>query len=220
MPPFAGQGMCTGVRDVVNLAWKLDLVLSGRAGDALLDTYSAERRAQAKAAVLASVKLGRVICVTDPAAAADRDRAILANGGGRVPQEPPAAAPLTTGLLGPGAGAGEVMVAGRVKSGGVTGRFDDVVGRGLVLLTTEEQDVLDEDNLAFLTGLGGRVVRLAPAGAVRDVDGVYHACLDRLGASTVLIRPDHHVFGSAGPGRATALVDDLRAQLSDVAVPR
>ena len=43
-PPFIGQGMCAGIRDAANLTWKLALVLAGRADDALLDTYQAERR--------------------------------------------------------------------------------------------------------------------------------------------------------------------------------
>ena len=35
--------MCAGVRDAANLAWKLDLVLTDRAGEALLDSYEQER---------------------------------------------------------------------------------------------------------------------------------------------------------------------------------
>src|SRR5260370_32733272 len=42
-PPFLGQGLCQGVRDVANLSWKLTSVLQGRASSALLDTYGDER---------------------------------------------------------------------------------------------------------------------------------------------------------------------------------
>ena len=42
-PPFIGQGMCQGIRDVGNLVWKLDRVLKGQSGDGLLDTYGEER---------------------------------------------------------------------------------------------------------------------------------------------------------------------------------
>jgi 2-polyprenyl-6-methoxyphenol hydroxylase-like FAD-dependent oxidoreductase len=42
--PFGGQGMLTGLGDVENLAWKLALVVDGRADTALLDSYEAERR--------------------------------------------------------------------------------------------------------------------------------------------------------------------------------
>ena len=77
MPPFAGQGMCSGIRDAANLAWKLDLVLAGKAPDALLDTYGAERAPNVRQAIDFSVGLGRVICVPDPAAAAERDAAMI-----------------------------------------------------------------------------------------------------------------------------------------------
>ncbi len=60
MPPFMGQGMCAGIRDVGNLWWKLSAVLLG-AGDDLLDTYQSEREANARAFIEKSVALGRLI---------------------------------------------------------------------------------------------------------------------------------------------------------------
>ena len=41
--PAGGQGMNTGIGDAINLAWKLEAVLTGRAPDNLLDTYETER---------------------------------------------------------------------------------------------------------------------------------------------------------------------------------
>ena len=78
MPPFAGQGMCAGLRDAANLAWKIDLVLGGHASPDLLSTYDQERRASAHAAIDFSVELGKVICVPDPAEAAAHDEAMKA----------------------------------------------------------------------------------------------------------------------------------------------
>ncbi|MBM2576307.1 FAD-dependent monooxygenase [Jannaschia sp. Os4] len=49
--PVGGQGMNTGLGDAVNLAWKLADVLEGRAHEALLETYHAERHAFAKALI-------------------------------------------------------------------------------------------------------------------------------------------------------------------------
>ena len=61
MPPFMGQGMCSGVRDAANLAWKLAEVVQGRSPDALLDTYQAERRPHAEAVIALSIEAGRTI---------------------------------------------------------------------------------------------------------------------------------------------------------------
>ncbi|MFI1197365.1 bifunctional 3-(3-hydroxy-phenyl)propionate/3-hydroxycinnamic acid hydroxylase [Micromonospora sp. NPDC020750] len=194
MPPFAGQGMCSGIRDVSNLAWKLDLVLGGRADDRLLDSYTLERRGHTKAAVLASVKLGRVICVTDAAAAADRDAAIRANGGGRR-TSPPEAAPLVTGLIQPGGG----DVIG-------TGRFDDLIAAGFLLITTEEPDAVSETQRALLSGLGATVVHIGPG---EQADGGYLDYLRDRGAVSVLVRPDYHVYGTAAAGATATLVDGL-----------
>jgi 4,5-epoxidase len=46
--PFSGQGINTGAGDAENLAWKLAMVVNGRAGERLLDTYQEERRQVAK----------------------------------------------------------------------------------------------------------------------------------------------------------------------------
>ncbi len=98
MPPFAGQGMCSGIRDAANLAWKLDLVLTGRAAPAVLTTYEEERRPGAVAAIDMSMELGKIICVADPAAAAARDEAMAAAVTGEV-SEVPGAPGLAAGLV-------------------------------------------------------------------------------------------------------------------------
>jgi 3-(3-hydroxy-phenyl)propionate hydroxylase len=72
-PPFLGQGMCAGMRDAANLAWKLSAVLHGSAPDSLLDTYESERAPHVRSFIELAVKLGAVLQETDPAAAAARD---------------------------------------------------------------------------------------------------------------------------------------------------
>ncbi len=72
-PPFLGQGMCAGMRDAANLAWKLEAVLRGSAPESLLDTYESERLPHVRAFIELAVKLGAVLQETDPARAAARD---------------------------------------------------------------------------------------------------------------------------------------------------
>ncbi len=60
-PPFAGQGMNSGIRDAQNLAWKLAAVLDGRAGPALLDTYEQERSDHIWQMIHLALRMGRVM---------------------------------------------------------------------------------------------------------------------------------------------------------------
>lgn len=73
MPPWAGQGMNTGIRDVTNLCWKLAAIVSGQARPSLLDTYDQERRPHAQAMIDLSTTLGRILSPTRPSAAWARD---------------------------------------------------------------------------------------------------------------------------------------------------
>lgn len=76
MPPFLGQGLCTGIADALDLAWKLACVVEGRATDTLLDTYETERRPMAARAVALTALVGRVVSDDRPVRAAFRNRAV------------------------------------------------------------------------------------------------------------------------------------------------
>ncbi|HET6633851.1 MAG TPA: bifunctional 3-(3-hydroxy-phenyl)propionate/3-hydroxycinnamic acid hydroxylase [Streptomyces sp.] len=217
MPPFVGQGMCSGIRDAANLAWKLDLVLAGKAGGALLDSYGRERRPQVQGVVDMSVRLGRLICETDPHAAARRDEAMLAARAADTAgpsteddsaEDDPSRDALTGGFLRlgadgrPSAPAGRLAPQARVAAAGRSGLLDDVVGRGFVLLTRDDPaELLHSDLLRSLALLGVRPVWLRPAGtgdgaAVVDVDGRYLRWLSGLNAVAVLVRPDFYLYGA------------------------
>lgn len=73
MPPFAGQGMCSGLRDAHNLSWKLAAILQGRAGDRLLETYEAERFPHARKMTRLSMALGQIVMARSRAVAFTRD---------------------------------------------------------------------------------------------------------------------------------------------------
>ncbi|MFE5678072.1 bifunctional 3-(3-hydroxy-phenyl)propionate/3-hydroxycinnamic acid hydroxylase [Streptomyces erythrochromogenes] len=241
MPPFAGQGMSSGFRDAGGLAWRLDALLEGRAGTEVLDDYQEERRTHVKHAITMSVNLGRIICQTDPQAAADRDlvmkaAAERAAAAGQPAQQRSPLQPLTKGFLRraangrPARPAGALSPQATVARGEHTALFDSVVGLGFVLLTSQDPAVLlDEEHRAFLADLGAHVVQVLPAGtdpqlagesAVVDVEGVYGSLLAEAGADAVLIRPDFYVYGAAaGREDTAALVGELRAALSGARVP-
>jgi 2-polyprenyl-6-methoxyphenol hydroxylase-like FAD-dependent oxidoreductase len=206
MPPFAGQGMCAGIRDAANLAWKLDLVLAGRAHETLLDTYEQERLPSARRAIDFSMELGKVICVPDPAEAAARDEAMRATVGAD-PVEAPALPRLDGGLVHPTAAhAGALFVQGTL--GGR--RFDDVHGAGwrLVLVGTEPA-AIDPSARTWFDSIGGQIVR------VDHPDPTYDRWFAAHETTCALQRPDFHLYGTAPTAAsASALLDDLRRHLT------
>ncbi len=61
MPVWQGQGYNSGMRDAFNLGWKMALVIQGKAGPELLDSYQIERKDHAKAMIDLSVMAGHVL---------------------------------------------------------------------------------------------------------------------------------------------------------------
>jgi 3-(3-hydroxy-phenyl)propionate hydroxylase len=61
MPPFMGQGMCSGIRDAANLAWKLAEVVHDGAPTSLLDTYETERRPHLETVTRLSIEAGSLL---------------------------------------------------------------------------------------------------------------------------------------------------------------
>ena len=61
MPPFMGQGMCAGIRDVSNLAWKISYCLKNNHNEKLLNTYQSERYSNVKEYIKTTVKMGEFV---------------------------------------------------------------------------------------------------------------------------------------------------------------
>jgi 3-(3-hydroxy-phenyl)propionate hydroxylase len=200
-PPFIGQGMCQGLRDVANIAWKLAAVRDG-ADPALLDTYAEERGLHVRTLTARIKAIGRQICERDPDAARARDAALIAQGGGRAPvvtrQE--IVPPLEAGLLATPAhpAQGTLFPQPWVRRGDGWARMDRVTGRGWRLFAAS-----DLPGAWHFAGSGPR--------ALQERDGVAAAWFARHGVLAALVRPDHYVFGVAADAMQLAT---LRDQLS------
>ena len=226
MPPFAGQGMCSGLRDAFALSWRLDLVLDGRARDTVLDSYGDERAEQVRHFIEASMGLGEVICLPDPVAAALRDETMKADLDAGVQQPPRPPPRLGSGLHRDDAGGGLLSIQAEVDDGERRGRLGDVVVHdGLLLLGDPRlREGLRPEDSALLADLGWPVVALASDpgnGQVVDTSGAYTAWLTDLGARAVLVRPDFYLYGAATDADdLTALLDHLRSGLQTDGAPR
>jgi len=187
MPPFLGQGMCSGIRDAANLAWKLDAVIRGTSPDALLDTYEQERRPHVRQIVEAAIEFGRLICVTDAGEALARDRS-LASRADRSNFKPFSLPSLARGPLVLAGGGGLFPQPAGASPGA---RLDDRVGQRFFVLARTERAVgpWGERWTAEVGALVWTLDRLdGQAAALRG-------WLDRRDADVVVVRPDRYVLG-------------------------
>jgi 3-(3-hydroxy-phenyl)propionate hydroxylase len=194
MPPFLGQGMCAGVRDAANLAWKLDLVLRGDARPSLLDTYQEEREPHVRAVIETDIYLGNLIQTTDVDVARQRDA--MARSGGPVTLVPPVPK-IGAGLIADGEACGRPSPQPVLEDGR---RGDAQLGDGFALVGDVAPGARAR---AILDRLGARAV---PASAPMLRDWLADA-----GARAAVIRPDRIVL---------ALVDtpdDLDRALAPIA---
>ncbi len=217
-PPFLGQGLCQGIRDAANLAWKLTAVVRGQAQDALLDSYGPERRGHVNALTGIIKSIGRLIGERDPALAGARDERLIAEAGGDVRPMPrqDLMPVLAEGFLGddPSPGRGALFPQPWVRSadGGRT-RMDDHVGRGFRLFSREAVDPSTKENMR---ALGGVIIPFgARSGDLVECDTVLDDWFDRHGIAHALVRPDHYVFGTARDlAGAASLVREARRPMS------
>lgn len=191
MPPFAGQGMCSGIRDAANLAWKLGAVVHG-SSDSILDAYQPEREPNVRAIIDMAIMMGRTVCITDPAAAAARDQQMLAaREAGLPPSNSPAYPPIEQGIILDGsAAAGQYFPQPPGEPRAAVSRLDDLLGRGSWLIHRCD-NVTNTDNAVRLIDVNDPAI----AAFKPSLDD----WLDRRQTDAVLVRPDRYVFGTGQP---------------------
>jgi 3-(3-hydroxy-phenyl)propionate hydroxylase len=172
-PPFAGQGMCSGLRDASNLAWKMAAVVADGAPDALLDSYQIEREPHVRATIRMAIMMGRTVCISNRRAAFMRDLKFrIARTLRLTPDGPPAYPPIARGAILAGSAAAGSAFPQFIATDGA--RIDDLLGAGPWLI---ERATLGNGPLA---PLAGQITQW----------------LNSNRADAVLVRPDRFVFGT------------------------
>lgn len=228
MPPFAGQGLNSGIRDAANLTWKIADVLDGRLAPATLGSYQDERAPHAWETVRMSERLGRVVMTTSATRAERRDelaQRVLQTNDGRQYLEQMRYRPAqsyTNGLVvrsepGPGLGTpiGQPLAFDSIEH--QVRRFDDVIGSGWALLAVDLPDDAWtglEPMLAALQATDVLVVTReelphTSRRALIDVDSCLVEEFTPHAGRFVLLRPDHFVAASWTPEQSERIVKEI-----------
>jgi 3-(3-hydroxy-phenyl)propionate hydroxylase len=199
-PPFIGQGLGAGVRDSMNLSWKIAGVLSGDVPESVLDTYEAERKPHARALIRLAKLIG--ISMTQGGRAGDLLRRVIAPRLHRVPGLRDRLLDSETPPLGRSALVDRPRLRrslnGRLCPNSVLAediRYDDLTRGGFVLVTGTP---LSPQLRALLAARGTDVLEVAPGSPLS-------AWLADGHAAAALVRPDFTVLRA---GRDIAAVCD------------
>ena len=185
-PPFLGQGMCAGIRDAANLAWKLEAVLRDRAPASLLDTYESERAPHVRALIELAVRLGNIIQTTDPAQAAERDAKFRA-GEPEVFELPPQALGAGAFDTQRGAPAGRPFPQPRLSDGRL---LDELLGPRMAVIGRNRAIAGVSPATHARWERAGAIVIDRPEPCIAD-------WLDEHEADAVVLRPDRYIVGVA-----------------------
>jgi len=224
-PPFLGQGLCAGIRDAFNLAWKLAMVLRGDADDTLLDSYEIERKPHVRSVVASAKEFGTIIGELDPAAAAARDvrlRAELKSGKAETIRQK-FIPDLVGGLIAPGTIlAGRLFVQPQVRAAdGQIKRLDDLLKLEFAIVTATQGSMsgLSASALSAWQQLGGERVVIAPSGESSNRDGVitvvetaslFADWMRQNAVEAVIVRPDRYVYaGAENADQLNMLIEQL-----------
>jgi len=225
-PPFVGQGLVAGLRDVANLCWKLAWVVRGRAGPALLDSYDRERRPHARSIIHMARMMGALVMPRN------RATALLVHGVMGLLNHLPVTRTLFEELKIKPANRFKrgLFVAGRTRSRLVRGgqlpqgllrRFgtsdcvpgDDCLGQALTLIGfgCDPAAGLPQPVLAAWLTAGGAFLTVGFRGQTGLPDGAWEDMTDSLvpGAAppgwVAVVRPDRVVLND-GPARDSAML--------------
>ena len=221
MPPFRGQGLCSGIRDAINLSWKIPAVLAGEASIKFIDTYQTERVPHAEEVIALSMAFGKMALMMDPEEARQRDEMFRS---GPAPVAPPLPR-LGDGIVRSSDSPlahptdGRPSFQARVAFERQTGRLDDFLRRGWSIIsrhpvTPALLNDMQKHLMAELQIQTAHVSRGATAQYI-DIDGEYDMLYRNTGRKAFLVRPDHYVFGSVRTmEEIPSLLDELGETLS------
>ncbi|OYU48722.1 MAG: FAD-binding monooxygenase [Rhizobiales bacterium PAR1] len=205
-PPFLGQGLCQGLRDVANLSWKLIRCLRGAAGESLLDTYGPERGGHVRKLTGIIKHIGGLIGERDATRARERDDRLIAEAGGTIAAVPrqelmPA---LDAGFISANAhpARGTLFPQPWINTASGRQRLDDVAGGGMRLVTAPAAAAPGEALRQAMIAIGGSIITFGTASGLVECDGVIRDWMAKHQASYALVRPDNYVFGTASDAQA------------------